>query len=107
MPKPTADNGPRIANNRAKIAPPVVPLAVLRKGKGITLQAVCDHINEEFDFPAPVERGTISAIENGHRGGSSQMLAAIASALGIEPALIDTNYQPRRQQRRRSTTDAA
>lgn len=74
----------------------MVTIATLRKAKGITLQALCDHINGEFSFPKPVERGTISAIENGHRGASAQMLAAIASALGIPTESIDTQYQPRR-----------
>jgi transcriptional regulator with XRE-family HTH domain len=71
----------------------VVTTAVLRKSKGITLQAVCDHINEEHGLR--VDRGTISAIENGHRGGSAKMLAAYADAIGIAPASIDTQYVPR------------
>jgi transcriptional regulator with XRE-family HTH domain len=75
----------------------MVSLGTLRKAKGVTLQAVCDHINEEFEFSKPVERGTISAIENGHRGASTQMLAAIASALSIDPGLIDIAYQPRQR----------
>lgn len=62
---------------------------------GLTLQAVCDHINEEFTFAKKVERGTISAIESGHRGASTQMLAAIASALSIPADSIDTQYEPR------------
>jgi transcriptional regulator with XRE-family HTH domain len=73
----------------------VVKIATLRKVAGLTLQAVCDHINAEFAFPKPVERGTISAIENGHRGASAQMLEALASAFGIHPSEIDTSYQPR------------
>ncbi len=85
----------KYANQRAKVPVPMVPLAVARKAQGITLQAVCDHINQEHFFSKPVERGTISAIENGHRGASSQMLAAIADALGISPAEIDTAYEPR------------
>lgn len=86
----------RYANQRAKFPPPVISLAVFRKAQGKTLQAVCDHINEEFAFSKPVERGTISAIENGHRGASVQMLTAIASALGIPVTEIDTQYEPRR-----------
>lgn len=77
-------------------------IATLRKAKGLTLQALCDHINDEFDFANPVERGTISAIENGHRGASAQMLGAIADALGISAADIDTKYEPR-QRRQRGT----
>lgn len=75
---------------------PVVPLALARKLSGKTLQDVCDHINAEFEFPKKVERGTISAIENGHRGASAEMLVAIASALLISADDIDTAYEPRR-----------
>lgn len=60
---------------------------------GLTLQAVCDRILEEHGLE--VERGTISAIELGHRGASAQMLTAIADALGIHPQEIDTAYKPR------------
>lgn len=73
----------------------MVPLAVLRKSRGKTLQDVCDYINREYSFPKKVERGTISAIENGHRGASVQMLAAIADALSIRSEAIDTQYEPR------------
>ena len=97
MPNATAKYAQRYANQRKKLTPPMVPLSVARKAKGITLQAVCDHINEEFNFAKPVERGTISAIENGHRGASTQMLAAIASALGMADDAIDTQYEPRKR----------
>lgn len=63
--------------------------------QGKTLQDVCDYINREYSFPKMVERGTISAIENGHRGASTQMLAAIADALSISSEAIDTQYEPR------------
>ncbi|MEH3135918.1 MAG: helix-turn-helix transcriptional regulator [Mycolicibacterium neoaurum] len=97
MPNGTATNRQRYANQRTKVPAPMVPLAILRKSQGITLQAVCDHINAEFSFKRPVERGTISAIENGHRGASAQMLAAIASALNIPNGSIDTQYEPRQR----------
>lgn len=84
------------------MSPPVVSVGVLRKAKGLTLQAVCDFINAEYVFPKPVERGTISAIELGHRGASVQMLRAYADALGISTADIDTAYEPRQRRERRS-----
>jgi transcriptional regulator with XRE-family HTH domain len=86
-------------NQRKPVSVPVVPLAVARKISGKTLQEVCDHINDEFEFPKKVERGTISAIENGHRGASVEMLLAIASALGIAADDINTQYEPRRSRR--------
>jgi len=94
--KSAATKAARYRNQRPSANVPVVSIGVLRKAKGLTLQAVCDHINEEFTFSKPVERGTISAIENGHRGASTQMLAAIASALGIPVEVIDTQYEPRK-----------
>ncbi|QWY79506.1 helix-turn-helix DNA-binding domain protein [Gordonia phage BoyNamedSue] len=83
-------------NQRKPVAAPMVSLAVARKLSGKTLQDVCDHINREFQFEKRVERGTISAIENGHRGASVEMLVAIASALRITADDIDTQYVPRR-----------
>ncbi|MCV7157992.1 helix-turn-helix transcriptional regulator [Mycolicibacterium brisbanense] len=83
-------------NQRKPVSVPVIPLALGRKLAGKTLQDVCDHINAEFEFPKKVERGTISAIENGLRGASAEMLVAIASALGVSADEIDTEYEPRR-----------
>lgn len=89
-------NSIRFNETRVSKTPPVVTIATLRKALGLTLQDVCDHINREFKPPEPVERGTISAIENGHCDASAQMLAGIASALGVSLDDIDTQYQPRK-----------
>ncbi|OMC08580.1 hypothetical protein A5734_01995 [Mycolicibacterium fortuitum] len=69
--------------------------ATLRKAKGLTLQAVCDHMRDEHGIET--DRGTISAIENGHRGASARMLTAYADALGLQTSDIDTQYEPRRR----------
>lgn len=103
MPNGSAKNRGRYANQRPKVSPPVVTTAVLRKALGRTIQSVCDHINEEHGLK--VDRGTISAIENGHRGASSKMLTAYAEALGISPLDVDTQYVPR--QSRLAAGDAA
>lgn len=95
MPKTPASKGSRYAKQRPKMPVPVVGIATLRKAKGLTLQAVCDHMKEEHGINA--DRGTVSAIELGHRGASVRMLAAIADALGIPAADIDTAYEPRRR----------
>lgn len=95
MPKSTAIKGSRYANQRPTTRIPVVGIGVLRKALKLTLQDVCDHINAEQTFDKKVERGTISAIENGHRGASAQMLAALADALGVHVTDIDTTYEPR------------
>lgn len=91
--KPAARS--KYRHQRSSVSPPVVPLAIARKLAGKTLQDVCDFINAEFEFPKQVERGTISAIELGHRGASVEMLVAIAAAIGIVPDDIDTQYVPR------------
>ncbi|MCV7359160.1 helix-turn-helix domain-containing protein [Mycolicibacterium fluoranthenivorans] len=93
MPKPTPIKSGRYAKQRPAVPIPMVTIATLRKAKGLTLQAICDHINEELGLK--VDRGTISAIELGHRRASTQMLAAIAEALGIHPTDVDTAYEPR------------
>lgn len=89
----------RYAKQRPKLPAPVVTLATLRKARGLTLQAICDHMYAEHGIK--VDRGTVSAIELGHRGASAQMLTAIADALGIHVTDIDTAYEPRQQRRQR------
>lgn len=104
MPKPTPIKGARYANQRPKTPPPVIPIAAVRKALGLTLQNVCDHIREEHGLK--VDRGTISAIELGHRGASAQMLTAIADALRVHATDIDTAYEPRQQRRERDEVTA-
>lgn len=95
MPKRTPIKGSRYDHQRPKHPSPVVTTAILRKAKNLTLQAICDHMNEEHGLK--VDRGTISAIELGHRGASAQMLRAYADALGVLVADIDTAYEPRQR----------
>lgn len=95
MPTEPTRKGSRYAKQRPKLPAPVVTIATLRKAKGLTLQAICDHIYDEHGIK--VDRGTVSAIELGHRGASTQMLNAIADALGIHAIDIDTAYEPRRR----------
>lgn len=97
MPTDTARRSQKYSKQRPKVAAPVVSTAVLRKSLGLTLQAICDHMAAEHGLK--VDRGTISAIENGHRGASAQMLAAYADALGISESAIDTQYEPRQSRR--------
>ena len=70
-----------------------LPLATIRKLQGLTLDDVAERINATREFARPVLRGTICAIERGHRGSSPRMLAAIARALGIDPRSV-TNSKP-------------
>lgn len=95
MPKEASRTVSKYCDQRAKVPVPVVSTAVLRKALDKTLQDVCDYLLAEYGMK--VERGTISAIENGHRGASIQMLTAYADALGVPASVIDTQYEPRRR----------
>lgn len=79
--------------------PPHVSLASLRNACGLTIDDVRSRIAEEWresDPQAePPSRGTISAIENGHRGVSASMLVALARAYGLSDDAIVTDYEPR------------
>ncbi len=79
---------------RIRRTPPHVSLADLRTAVGLTIDQVCTRINEEFPELRPT-RGAISAIENGHRGASVQMLAALCAAYGLRPDAVTTTYEPR------------
>lgn len=72
----------------------------IRKATGLTLDQVAAAVNEVLGRAESkrVNRGTISAIENGLRGASVQMLDAIAVAYGMEPGDIVTDYQPRQRE---------
>lgn len=83
------------SRNRQPTPAPYIPLAVLRAKLQLTLTAVCTRIYEETGIKT--DRGTLSAIENGHRGASIEMINAIAAIYGIDPDVIDTQYVPRRR----------
>jgi transcriptional regulator with XRE-family HTH domain len=80
---------------RTKRTPPHVSLADLRAAVGLTLDEVATRMAQEFpEMPTP-SRGALSAIENGHRGASVQMLSALCAAYGLRNGAITTNYEPR------------
>lgn len=82
------------SQQRARRTPPHVCLRDLRLAVGLTLDEVRTRIAEENPDLHPT-RGALSAIESGTRGASAQMLNAIASAYGLEPGAITTDYTPR------------
>lgn len=84
-----AYNGSR----RTKVNPPHVPIRALRIVLGIPLDTLAAEI-EKITGVKP-SRGTLSAIESGNRGASTEMLHAIERAYGLEPGMVTTNYQPR------------
>lgn len=81
-------------NQRPKVVPPHVNLRTLRKVSGMTLDEVCALANAS-DSKLSLTRGALSGIENGHRGASAAVVAALELAYDVEPGSIDTNYQPR------------
>lgn len=94
MPKKVAEDS-TVDQQRSRVTAPYIPLSVLRKKMRLTLAMVCERIAEETGVHH--DRSTISAIENGLRGASADMIQALASAYEIDPAVIDTNYAPRRR----------
>lgn len=84
----------KYAKQRKKVVPPHVSLADLRQATGLTIDAVLDRLYE-ITGKSTWTRGTISAIENGHRGASTELLAALAIAYGLRPGAITTQYVPR------------
>lgn len=93
-PKVAEDRPPD--QKRQRVSAPYIPLAVLRKKMRLTLEAVCQRIFEETGMRP--DRGTLSAIELGHRGASAQMIEALALVYDIPPTVIDTAYAPRNRQ---------
>lgn len=88
-----------MANNRGrkpqreKLVPPHASLVVIRKLMHLSLDDVAARI-EEITGRRPT-RGALSAIENGHRGASNEMLSDLERAYGLEPGSLTTAYRPR------------
>lgn len=76
--------------------PPHVSLGDVRAISGKTLDQVCDAVGEELG--KPFTRGALSAIENGHRGASRPVLAALEVAYGLRPGALATDYLPRNRE---------
>lgn len=72
---------------------PHVSLGDLRAASGKTLEQVCELASEVL--PKPLTRGALSAIENGHRGASVQVLRSLEVAYGLRVGAIVTDYEPR------------
>ena len=84
---------------RKRVTPPHVSLGTLRVALGKadpgnwTLDAVCERYQEATGDT--LTRGGLSAIENGHRGASAQVLHGLSIVFGIEPEQVTTTYVPR------------
>lgn len=83
----------RYTRQREKKTPPHVSLKTLRLALGMTLHEVAMRV-EEITGDKPT-KGALSAIENGHRGISAELLAALEQAYNLDPGAITTTYKPR------------
>lgn len=79
---------------RERKTPPHVSLAVLRTASHLTLDEVCGRVSEYLG-DRKLTRGALSAIENGHRGASPDVLEALEVAYGLRNGDITVDYQPR------------
>lgn len=87
-------NGLR-GEHRAKRTPPHVPLKALRIVARITLDQLADELAELLD-ERPT-RGTLSAIESGSRGASTELISAIEQVYGLDAGTVTTSYRPRQK----------
>ncbi|WP_280265373.1 helix-turn-helix domain-containing protein [Nocardia wallacei] len=76
-----------------KITPPHVPIGCIRVAVGLTLDQLIERIEDETG--RRYSRGAISAVENGHRGASLGLIAALELAYGLPSGAISTHYRPR------------
>lgn len=83
-------------SQRDRKTPPHISLGDLRSVSGKTLDEVCEAASETLD--SPLTRGALSAIENGIRGASPKVLAALEVAYGLRPGAIVTDYEPRKRE---------
>lgn len=86
---------PDYSKQRKPKTPPHVSLRALRRASGLTLEQVAAAVSEVLGETVTVNRGTISAIESGLRGASTDMIAALEVAYGLEPGDLTTTYEPR------------
>lgn len=80
-------------NQREKVTPPQVSLGALRRACGLTLDALCERYEETTGNE--LQRGSLSGIENGHRGASREVLAGLEDTYGLNRGDIFTTYRPR------------
>lgn len=73
--------------------PPHVPIKYVRLAANLSIDSVIERIKEETG--RLYTRGAISAIENGHRGASSEILEALEVAYELPVGSITTTYIPR------------
>lgn len=84
----------KYAKQRQPKVPPHVSLKHVRAVSGLTIEQLIERIAKKCDG-YKTTKGAISGLENGHRGGSEQLLRAIEKAYGLPHGAIVTDYLPR------------
>jgi hypothetical protein len=87
--------GSKYLNQRKPKTPPHVPLKYVRLAAGFSLESVSDTIHDATG--RRYGKGTLSAIENGLRGASQELLEALEVAYNLPAGAISTTYAPRAQ----------
>lgn len=75
---------PTTDTRRPKRKPPLVSIKHLREAHGWTLDQVRYQVQEITGATDAMSRGSLSAIELGHRGASIEVLGALAKIYGLE-----------------------
>lgn len=84
-------------NQRPKVQPPQVSIAVLRKSHRLTQEAVAEQVAAIID--KPFYSGSLSTIEGGHRGASEEVLRALEQVFGLATGDLTVAYQPSHSRR--------
>lgn len=85
----------------ATVHAPHIALAGFRKALGLSQADLAREVSTVLGREVP--QGTISAIETGQRGASTEMLDAITRALDLPAGAVTTSYRPRKPRRPRLT----
>ena len=83
----------RYRGQRDRVPVPHVSLGAARRMARLTLDQVCEQFAEITG--RELTRGALSAIENGHRGASAQVIAGLEKVFDLSAGEIDTKYEPR------------
>lgn len=76
---------------------PCVPIRYVRQAANLTLEEVSQRLQESTG--RIYGKGTLSAVESGQRGASSELLEALEAAYELPAGSIQTEYQPRAPRR--------
>lgn len=87
-------NSAKYHRQRTTKTPPHLTIKSLRDALGLTIDQVIARVQEEVEG-ITLTRGHVSAIENGHRGASQQLLDAMCSAYGLPAGALVTDFMPR------------